>query len=292
MPKEPLPIYQIPDFETKRLDASTFYYSRLGRHLHTHRFIQRPHKHDFYILLLFTAGSGTHSIDVHSYPVEAGATFFLAPGEVHSWQLSEDSEGHILFFSSAFYSFGFPSKKLLQFPFFSSSERSHLLVLDPEDQAKIERLFEALELESESTSWAKKEMIRSQLEVLLIALGRAYQAIHGLGMDSHPVQDRSKLLEAAIESHFRSKHQPSFYADLLSLSLKQLNRLSKASSGKTLSQLILDRVILEAQRLLSYSDGTVAEIAGQLGFDDPSYFSRFFRKKTGNTPEQFRKAAR
>ncbi|WP_026968910.1 helix-turn-helix domain-containing protein [Algoriphagus terrigena] len=292
MTKESLPVYQIPDFEPERFDSATFYYSKFAHHLEKHKFIQKPHKHDFYIVLLITAGSGTHSIDFKEYIVAPGTVFFLHPGQVHSWRLSADSEGHILFFSTQFYSFGFPAKNLASFPFFASSSHPSLLNLQSDQSREIDFYFSEIEKETESSGQSKKEVLRSYTEILLVKLGRIYQATHGLGQGMLPTEDRFKLLEAAIEAHFRTNRHASFYADQLSLSLKQLNRLTKTSVGKTISELLLDRVILESQRLLTYSDATVAEIAAQLGFDDPSYFTRLFRKKIATTPERFRKSVR
>lgn len=290
MSKESLPLYQIPDFKSENLDSSSFYYSRLGKHLKTHKFIQKPHKHGFFILLLFTAGSGTHSIDFRNYRVSPGAVFFLAPGQVHSWQLSEDCEGHILFFSTQFYGFGFPHKNLSAFPFFGTSSRSPYLVLESEQTAETDLLFSEIEKETEALGWFKKELLRANTEILLIKLGRIYHATYGTGSTFPLAEDRFNQLESVVETHFRSTRNASFYADQLHLSLRQLNRLTKTSVGKTISELLLDRVVLESQRLLTYSGDSVAEIAEQLGFEDPSYFSRLFRKKTGNTPEQFRKS--
>ncbi|GAA0879877.1 helix-turn-helix transcriptional regulator [Algoriphagus jejuensis] len=292
MAKESLPIYQIPDFEPERFDSATFYYSRFGRHLQKHKFIQKPHKHDFYIVLLVTAGSGTHSIDFKEYEVTPGTVFFLQPGQVHSWQLSGDSEGHILFFGTEFYSFGFPAKNLGSFPFFASSNYPCYLSLQPEQSRGLDIYFSEIEQETQNAGWAKKEMLRSYTEILLVKLGRIYKAAHSLEDIALASEDRFKLLEAVVEAHFGTNRHASFYADQLNMSLKQLNRLSKTSVGKTISEILLDRVILESQRLLTYSDGTVAEIAAQLGFDDPSYFTRLFRKKIGATPEQFRRSVR
>jgi AraC family transcriptional activator of pobA len=290
MSKENLPTYQIPDFNGVSIDSSVFYYSRLSRHLETHKFIQRPHKHNFFILLLITAGTGTHSIDFRNYEVATGTVFFLKPGQVHSWQLSKDCEGHILFFSMEFYSWGFPVKTLSTFPFYASPSHPSDLILSPDQVTDIAQIFSQIEKETESSVWAKKEMLRSLTEILLISLARIYQTTHQLSHTGMVAEDRFRILEETIEKHFRSNRHANFYADRLNLSLRQLNRLTKASVEKTISEILLDRVILESQRLLTYSDETVATIASQLGFDDPSYFSRLFRKKIGLTPEQFRKS--
>lgn len=292
MIKDRLPIYQIPDFGSASFDSSVFYYSKLGRHLAKHKFIQKPHKHDFYIILLVTAGSGTHNIDFQEYPVAPGSMFFLYPGQVHSWKLSEDSEGHIVFFSTQFYGFGFPTKNLSGFPFFASSNHSSKLDLLPEDWHEIDFYFSEIEKESENFGRYKKEILRSYTEILLVKLDRIYQEVYQIDHTIPPAEDRFKLLETAIETHFRTNRHASFYADELNLSLKQLNRLTKTSVGKTVSELLIDRVILESQRLLTYSDDAVADIAAQLGFEDPSYFARLFRKKISVTPEQFRKSVR
>jgi AraC family transcriptional activator of pobA len=292
MIKDRLPIYQIPDFGSAGFDSSVFYYSKLGRHLEKHKFIQKPHKHDFYILLLVTAGSGTHNIDFREYPVAPGSTFFLHPGQVHSWRLSEDSEGHIVFFSTEFYSYGFPSKNLSGFPFFAASSLPSNLELQPDECKEIDFYLSEIEKESENSGYSKKEILRSYTEILLVKLSRIYQAVYQIDHIIPSTEDRFRLLENAIEIHFRTNRQASFYADELNLSLKQLNRLTKSSVGKTISELLIDRVILESQRLLTYSDDSIAEIAAQLGFDDPSYFTRLFRKKISATPEQFRKSVR
>ena len=288
--KESLPIYQIPDFESGELDSSEFYYSRLGRHLKNHKFIQKAHKHDFYILMLFTVGTGNHSIDFQNYKVAPGTVFFLHPGQVHHWHLSEDSDGHILFFSAEFYSFGFPAKYLDRFPFFYASNYPSNLALDLDNVGEIGQLFSAMEKETQMPAWSIKEVLRSYTEILLVKLCRIYKDVNKVEDFFSVSGDQYMDLETVIESNFKEHREASFYAESLNLSAKQLNRLTKSTVGKPISQLLLDRVILESQRLLTYSDSTVAEIAAHLGFEDASYFSRLFRKKIGKTPEQFRKS--
>jgi AraC-like DNA-binding protein len=87
--------------------------------------------------------------------------------------------------------------------------------------------------------------------------------------------------------YFKSKKYPHEYALLMNLSEKHLNRISKECLNKTTTDLIAERIILEAKRLLIHSKHTVTEVASELGYDDNSYFSRFFKKNSGETPVEF-----
>src|SRR4051812_926638 len=81
-----------------------FYVNTLSNHLKTsHLHISKPHKHDFYVFVVFTAGYGTHDIDFRRYPVSPGSVFLMAPGQIHSWALSEDVEGFVFFHTADFY---------------------------------------------------------------------------------------------------------------------------------------------------------------------------------------------
>nr|WP_305051013.1 AraC family ligand binding domain-containing protein [Elizabethkingia bruuniana] len=79
--------------------SSGFYFNTMKGHLKSsHKHIEKPHRHDFYVTVLFTQGSGVHEIDFQSYDVQAGSLFFLSPGQIHSWELSDDTDGYIFFF--------------------------------------------------------------------------------------------------------------------------------------------------------------------------------------------------
>jgi len=95
-----------------------------------------------------------------------------------------------------------------------------------------------------------------------------------------------------IEQHFHTWHKVSEYAERLGYSARTLNRLARQNTGLSAKQLIDERVVLEAKRQLSHADTSVAEIAGQLGFDDASNFSSYFRRHTGTTPAAFRTMSR
>jgi AraC family transcriptional activator of pobA len=287
MPEEPLPVYQIQDFG-EPLQQPHFYLQTLEAHLREHAFIQRPHKHDFYLLLLFTQGSGTHTIDFRTYPVGPGTAFFLDPGQVHAWQLSADSAGYVIFFSPEFYLLGFPEKKLFSFPFFGFSRHQPFLQLNETETAAIVTIIKTIEKEKAVRAWKQEDVLRNYLDILLIRLSRIYlkaPALEGTASANFSVL---RQLENLIDRHFR-EHQPvSFYADHLHLTQKQLNDLSRHALKKTTADLIRDRLVLEARRLLIHSDQNITQIAAALGYFDNSYFSRFFKKHTGQSPEQFR----
>src|SRR5437868_5067061 len=106
--KKRLPVYSIQNFEQGA--EENFYANDLGKHIKEHHFTNLPHKHDFYLVLLFTAGSGTHEIDFQNYQVKPGSLFIMQPGQMHLWRLSDDCQGYVFFHSRAFYESG--SEKL------------------------------------------------------------------------------------------------------------------------------------------------------------------------------------
>ncbi len=289
MPAETLPIYQIPDFETEKINPSEFYYSELEVHLKTHLFIQKPHKHDFYIVLLITEGTGTHTIDFRNYPVKPGTSFFLSPGQVHSWELSEDTKGHILFFSGSFYSAFFTQKKLMSLTFFRSNISIPFMDLAANEREELLFYFKRINKEFQNPGWSSHTQLASYTDLLLTNAFRYYLTKNREAIQPIKEHDLFQKLEMLIEAGFMDHREVGYYAQQMNISLKQVNSIAKKSVGKTVSNLIMDRVMLESKRLLTNSSLTVAEIAAKLKFDDPSYFSRLFKSKTFFTPEQFRK---
>ena len=97
------------------------------------------------------------------------------------------------------------------------------------------------------------------------------------------------MFETLLETHFHDEKSPSFYAERLHITLKHLNRICREMLGKTATEVIAGRVLLEIKRLLADRKLSVNKIADTLGFEDYSYFSRFFKKQTGQSPSDFRK---
>jgi AraC family transcriptional activator of pobA len=290
MPKDYLPIYQIQDFNAQTQKEQYFYLNTFAAHLQEHLFIREPHKHDFYIILFISQGTGSHTIDFKQYEVKPNMVFFMIPGQVHSWDLSDDADGFVIFFTSEFYLKEFPQRKLFRYPFFNALLHKPLLYLSQTEESLPLQIIGLLRQEALQQELMKYEMLGRYLDILLIKLTRIYQSHRTEIIVQAGELAQLQTLENLIDQHYKEHLPVNYYADQLHVTAKQLNETCKQSLGKTTKALIQKRTLLEAQRLLVHSDLTSSQIAAELGYFDNTYFFRFFRKHTGCTPEQFRSA--
>lgn len=276
-------VFNISNFNHQTPD---FYIKTLPDHRQEHPFITEAHAHDFYLLLLFSKGSGTHTIDMDTYNVQPGSVFFMTPSEIHSWHLSDDADGYVLFFNTSFYLLDNIPKQLAELPFFRLENKVRHGLLGVKVLAEMERICKAIVSENQHSSPFQKNILRAYLDVLLYKMAVVLPA----GLPEKPATvSLVPELQLLIE-HYFLQHQPvSFYAEKLHVSPKQLNTLTKAYLNKTIADLIHERLIAEAKRLLVHSGMTVSEVAYSLNFSDNSYFNRFFKRSERITPEQFRK---
>lgn len=273
-----LPVIRIQDICTP-LKAEVF---SIFRHEDQGRAsLPQPHKHDFYMLLVVASGSGTHTIDFTPYPVAAGSVFFLAPGQPHDWELSADTKGFQLMFGRDFL-----SGDTLQWPYFSFSANPHLQ-LAPNKFAAVAQELDSILAEYALADFLSVRIITYRLLALLTMLERQYEASHPSG-NQPPVQRLVKQFLALLEKHYRENATVEYYAAQLHVTPQYLNIVCRKETGITAGNLIRRRLLLEARRLLSLTTQDVKEIAYALGFSDTSYFSRFFRRYTGQTPLAFR----
>ncbi|MDJ0367599.1 AraC family transcriptional regulator [Hymenobacter sp. H14-R3] len=279
-----VPVYCIGSYPDGH-GPDRFYAQRLETLVASFAGIDRPHTHDFYLLLYIRQGSGTHTIDFVTYDVQPGYLFFLAPGQLHSWSLSADCAGYLVFFDEAFYLHTYPSSRLRQYPFFQPL-RAHLVDLSG-PTPPFPTLLEQLMLEAESGFDNRLEVLRGCLYVLLELAARYAQRTAPTAASAHQGQ-LLRRFEELLDQHFRTEKTVRAYAAWLSLTPNHLNALCRRARNHTASDLIQQRVLVEAQRLLAHSGQPIKQLAEALGFQDASYFGRFFRKRTGQTPEQFR----
>jgi AraC family transcriptional activator of pobA len=280
-----LPIYQLQSFP--RHESNTlFYMTRLEKLVQEFKGIDEPHSHTFYLVMWISAGSGTHTIDFKTYPIRPYQLYFLTPGQVHSWQLSADTQGFNLFFESNFFRNRF-GNRLHHYPFYHSHQ--HLPLLEVTKQPGLfTDLFTHAYQEYEQHQANRSDVFLSYLHILLESASRLYDQ-QLTGVNSHYFS-RIRAFEDLLEKQYIHVRSVTAYADQLGVSPNHLNHICKTVLGKTASQLLHERLLIEAQRLLTHTGQSVKEIGFLLGFEDPSYFVRFFKKYTGGTPNEFRLA--
>jgi AraC family transcriptional regulator, transcriptional activator of pobA len=269
-------------------DHEEFYANTLQEHLQTrHKDIALPHSHDFYLAMLFTKGSGTHEIDFTSYEVKPGVLFFLNPGQTHHWELSEDTEGYIFFHSQEFYDLHYTHNRINRFPFFFSMHQSPAIYLDAHEIDKFTRLFRSVLGENSSVKRLRKEAVISLIDLVYIESTRIYPEYNAETNAQNNYYNRFREFEALIEENYRVMKFPSLYASMMAITSRHLNRITQSVVGKAASDVIVDRVLLEAKKLLVLHGRNFGEIAIALGYVDYAYFSRLFKNKTGDTPSGF-----
>jgi AraC-like DNA-binding protein len=286
MVKKELPVYSIKEFGHESHEHD-FYANILPRHLKHHHFVQAAHKHDFYLTVLFTKGTGTHEVDFIDYKVRPGSVFFLSPGQMHNWILSDDIDGYIFFHTKEFYDLHYQYRHISDLPFFSSIYNSPLLTISPAAMRGMIPLFEELIMEHRSSKLLKNPKICSLIDLLYIDLARMYSPVKQAREAQIGYMEKFRQLESLIDRHFKEMKSPSGYASMMNVTTRHLNRICKTCVNRTLSEIILDRIILEAKRMLVQPGHTIIEVANELGIFDQSYFTRIFKKSTGDTPLKF-----
>ena len=213
----------------------------------------------------------------------------MIPGQVHSWDFTGVTDGYIVNFSTDFFKSFLQNQHYLdQFDFFNGISEEGVRQLPPARHKEAVNLFESILAVSSDEGRHRFDRIRLLLLQLFIQIDNVQRP-----SDSRPVAPQKQLLlksfRRLIDTHYRTMRLPREYADLLYVTPNHLNALVQDLLGKTAGELIRDRILLEAKRLLVNAEMTVTEVAYALNFEDNSYFNRFFKKYTGVTPEEFRK---
>lgn len=279
------PIYDIKAFNCN-LHQDALYVNTFKSHLLEHSFIENSHRHNFYLLVFFTHGSGIHKIDFDTFDISRGSLFVLKPGQAHSWKLSKDIDGYIIFFTAEIYELYFGTKKIEEYPFYQSAKNIPHILFKEDEIDSMEVFFQLLVTENQTRRSGRLDKMLNLIDIIHIEIARKH-----LMENNHSFQaysNRIKVFTNLLESKYIQEKAPSFYAAEMSISLKHLNRICKNLLNKTATELITQKVMLESKRRLTFSDQSIGEIAEELGYFNYSYFTRLFKKNTGLTPSKFR----
>jgi AraC-like DNA-binding protein len=244
-----------------------------------------PHKHNFYHLVFITKGSGWHEIDFKRHPVKSGAMFFMMPAQVHSWSMSKDTCGIVVEFENLSMFSGDESFVLAE----ALRPAASYLSLTGEKKSSMSDLYQTMLEEYEAESRDFEILLRLNLAQLIILFSRFLKNTPVKVSRISKFRDEFNEL---IEKNYKTHHNVEFYAKAMGVATKSLTAKVNRNLGKNVREIIQDRCILESKRLLAYSDLSVSEIALELGFEDPNYFTRFFKLKTKTNPGKFRQKVR
>ncbi len=275
------PVYRIQDFEETE-DTSVFYANTLNKHVKEHVFTNLPHKHDFYLMILVTKGTGWHEIDFKKYGVKPGSIFFMQPGQMHYWNLSKNIEGYVFFHSKDLF-----REDLHELPFYRSFKSVPFSQVNKQTVSKLVSLLKELMVENFSEQRYRMQRLRSFIHLIYTEVARVYPLTKEL--KNRKYLEKFQKFENLIDLHFKEEKLPGFYANKLNITEKHLNRIVRECVDKTSTELIAQRLVLEAKRLLMNTQMNVGEASDDLGFNDRSYFVRFFKKHVGITPLSFLK---
>lgn len=285
---EQIPVYSLHNFSSPDKNSRQFQVEVFDANRHFS--VKYPHRHDFFEVLYLSKGTGFHVIDGNKYEIKPPCVFFMSPGQAHKIEFSSDIEGFIFIFTAEFYLINQTNQnRLIEFPFFFTIRQDNppLLLSTLEGVLFLESLFQKGIAELKRGEKFSVELLRSILDLILTSSSILYKT------------DENKLTKGKghivvkkffqlVEEHYQQNLTVTEYADMLAITPNHLTQTVNQLTGKTSSQIIKSKQVLEIKRLLVHTNLSVTEIANRLNFPDQSYFTKFYKRETGISPLQYR----
>jgi AraC-like DNA-binding protein len=183
-----------------------------------------------------------------------------------------------------------PPSSLLDHPFWFPFETPPLLTIGEDQAAKFDSIWNEMEAEA-APSKESEDIVRALLKLLSYKAARIYRSLYEEGCAQIIESEQSRIgrdFRLAVEKHFRTTTSVSAYAKSLHVTADHLGAVIRGQMGRTPGDIIRERLLLEAKRLLIHTSMNISEIAYTLNFEDPAYFSRFFRRLVDKAPGDFR----
>lgn len=288
---EKIPVYELPFSEKEKLEFKIYrvQQNEKQRKEFPHK-TELPHTHNYYEMCFFTNGSGSHEIDFITHKITSPSIHFLRPGQVHLISRGEVYEGYLVIFSEEFFNLRFQNIEVIPgYPLVTNLENGPILKLNDPQFKDFHQLIKNIENELNETDSNSEEIIISYLKIFFLKLRQNFTKLVSTQNEaSRAIKTTVYQFNQLVDKYYDQIHHVKEYAELMGESPIQLNRSIKTVTGKTASEIIIERLILEAKRLLLFSDLSNKEVSYKLNYEDPSYFARIFRKKTGFTPSGFK----
>lgn len=284
---ESIPVYSLRSFSSRERESQQFQVEVFDANRHFA--VKYPHRHDFFEVLYLAKGTGFHIIDGNKYRIQPPCVFFMSPGQAHKIEFSHDIEGFIFIFTPEFYLIDYNNpNRLIEFPFFFTIRQDNppLLLENESDVDFLENLFNKGIKELEKGESFSVDLLHSILDLILNTCASLYKSDeNSLTGKGHMLVKRFFQL---VEENYERNLSVAQYAGKMAITPNHLTQTISQLTGKTSSQIIKAKQILEIKRLLIHTNLSVTEIATRLNFPDQSYFAKFFKRETGISPLQYR----
>ncbi len=248
---------------------------------------RKPFIISFYEIFFITKGKGVFLLDDIRIPYQQGTVMFLPPERRREWIVENETDAYVILFEGEFVERFFnDSLFVYRFHYFHNYNTPFHLKTNPKEFSPYLEKVKEIKCEINNLINDSDHLLRSILYYLLIILNRQYVNQHQIKGELFENIEVLKFIRL-LNINFKEKHLVNDYTKILGISKTHLNKKLK-SFGKSASDLIKDRLLIEAKKDLLYTDLTISEIAYNLNFSEPANFNRFFKKLTSITPNQFR----
>lgn len=243
---------------------------------------------DSFVKVAYLKAGSSAVVDFKEYHLEQDALFFISPGQFTHFD--EASQGTLLYYNRDFYCVEIHDKEVAcDGILFHNVYDIPVVYLSPETTQAMETIVTELKAEFEQQDSTMEEMLRILLKSIIIKATRIWKQQHQVTTEEIRQEvEFSRKFSQLVEWHYTQHHTVAEYADLLNMTPKALNKRITRYSNTTPNEIIKNRIILEAKRLLVHTSLSVKEIGYKLGYDDSSYFIRLFTSQTSASPQNFR----
>ncbi|PAM92036.1 AraC family transcriptional regulator [Flavobacterium sp. IR1] len=248
-------------------------------------------RNNYFSLIWITKGKGKVKADFAEHQFEENSLLAFSPYQPFMLCVNEPIEGIAIHFHPDFYCIHYHQKEVsCNGVLFNNVYQPPFTIITKEAAVTFKMVIDQMKIQMQNSELAQYELLISYLKIFLITASRLKnQQLEE--MNAVPDSKEPLILQSlidAIELNFKTKHSAGNYADMLNISAKALAKLSKNYFNKTLTDLIAERIIIEAKRELYMTNKSVKEIAYELGYDDEHYFSRFFKTNADVSPQLYR----
>ena len=249
-----------------------------------------PHRHNYYSIIWPLAGGGKHIIDFREYSILTDHVFFVSPKQVHQVIITSPFTGYVILFTSEFLDRNSIRNDFISnLKLFQPIDETPPLPIDKKTADKLGIFAESMISAFKDQPDMYLETTGAYLKLFLIECNGLCTLSPGSNLQNIEV---SKTLvrnfKDLVERQYMSSHQVKYYAETLNVTPNYLNEVIRTSINTPAKEFIQNRIILEAKRMALFTEKSAKEIGFDLGFEDPSHFSKFFKSNTGQSLQTFR----